>query len=80
MTAPWASRDLPYDALPADFCRPRHRPRIGLRADGDDEDHSRGVGRKAGVACEVSMEKRMACGIGVCLGCTFASQLDGKRL
>ena len=34
---------------------------------------------KAGVACEVSMEKRMACGIGVCLGCTFESQLDGKR-
>ena len=33
----------------------------------------------AGVACEVSMEKRMACGIGVCLGCTFESQLDGKR-
>jgi dihydroorotate dehydrogenase electron transfer subunit len=25
------------------------------------------------------MEKRMACGIGVCLGCTFESQLDGKR-
>ena len=34
---------------------------------------------KAGVACEVSMEKRMACGIGVCLGCTFASKLSGKR-
>lgn len=34
---------------------------------------------KAGVACEVSMEKRMACGIGVCLGCTFESKLDGKR-
>ena len=34
---------------------------------------------KAGVACEVSMEKRMACGIGVCLGCTFESKLRGKR-
>lgn len=34
---------------------------------------------KAGIACEVSMEKRMACGIGVCLGCTFESKLDGKR-
>lgn len=33
----------------------------------------------AGVACEVSMEKRMACGIGVCLGCTFESKLSGKR-
>ena len=33
----------------------------------------------AGITCEVSMEKRMACGIGVCLGCTFASKLSGKR-
>lgn len=33
----------------------------------------------AAVPCEVSMEKRMACGIGVCLGCTFASKLTGKR-
>jgi dihydroorotate dehydrogenase electron transfer subunit len=29
--------------------------------------------------CEVSMEKRMACGIGVCLGCTFEGKLTGKR-
>lgn len=34
---------------------------------------------KAGIDCEVSMEKRMACGFGVCLGCTFESKLDGKR-
>ncbi len=34
---------------------------------------------KAGIDCEVSMEKRMACGIGVCLGCTFESKRDGKR-
>ena len=33
----------------------------------------------AGVACEVSMEKRMACGIGVCLGCTFEGKQSGKR-
>lgn len=33
----------------------------------------------ADVPCEVSMEKRMACGIGVCLGCTFESKLTGKR-
>lgn len=33
----------------------------------------------AGIACEVSMEKRMACGIGVCLGCTFESKVSGKR-
>lgn len=32
-----------------------------------------------GIPCEVSMEKRMACGIGVCLGCTFESKKDGRR-
>ena len=35
--------------------------------------------REAGISCEVSMEKRMACGIGVCLGCTFESKKDKKR-
>jgi len=30
--------------------------------------------------CEVSMEKRMACGIGVCLGCTFEGKITGRRL
>ncbi len=34
---------------------------------------------RAGIFCEVSMEKRMACGIGVCLGCTFESKSGGKR-
>ena len=41
-----------------------------------------GIARAAGeqkLACEVSMEKRMACGIGVCLGCTFESKKDGRR-
>lgn len=33
----------------------------------------------ADVPCEVSMEKRMACGFGVCLGCTFESKLTGRR-
>lgn len=33
---------------------------------------------KEGVECEVSLEKRMACGIGVCLGCTFAGK-SGRR-
>lgn len=31
------------------------------------------------IDCQVSLEKRMACGIGVCLGCTFESKLTGKR-
>ena len=35
--------------------------------------------QEAGISCEVSMEKRMACGIGVCLGCTFESKKDKKR-
>ena len=29
--------------------------------------------------CQVSLEKRMACGIGVCLGCTFEGKLTKKR-
>ena len=33
---------------------------------------------KEGIECEVSLEKRMACGIGVCLGCTFAGK-SGRR-
>lgn len=33
---------------------------------------------KQGIECEVSLEKRMACGFGVCLGCTFEGK-SGKR-
>ncbi|MCR5176257.1 MAG: dihydroorotate dehydrogenase electron transfer subunit [Anaerovibrio sp.] len=33
---------------------------------------------KQGLECEVSLEKRMACGFGVCLGCTFEGK-SGKR-
>lgn len=33
---------------------------------------------KQGIECQVSLEKRMACGIGVCLGCTFEGK-SGKR-
>lgn len=33
----------------------------------------------ANIPCEVSMEKRMACGIGACLGCTFAGKASGRR-
>ncbi|WP_304152814.1 dihydroorotate dehydrogenase electron transfer subunit [Megamonas hypermegale] len=31
------------------------------------------------IDCQISLEKRMACGIGVCLGCTFEGKLTGKR-
>lgn len=42
----------------------------------------RGVARLAqeyGIPCEVSMESRMGCGIGVCLGCTFEGQVSHHR-
>ena len=32
-----------------------------------------------GIECQVSLEKRMACGIGVCLGCTFEGKVSKKR-
>jgi len=37
------------------------------------------LARSAGLACEVSLEKRMACGFGVCLGCTFEGKSTGRR-
>ena len=32
----------------------------------------------AGVFCEVSLERRMACGVGACLSCVVDT-VDGKR-
>lgn len=37
-----------------------------------------GLAKDAGVRCEVSMEKRMACGIGACLSCVVDT-VDGKK-
>lgn len=37
-----------------------------------------GMAADAGVACEVSMEKRMACGVGACLSCVVDT-VDGKK-
>ena len=37
-----------------------------------------GLAREAGVACWVSMEKRMACGVGACLSCVVETH-EGKR-
>lgn len=37
-----------------------------------------GMAIEAGVACELSMEKRMACGIGACLSCVVDT-VDGKQ-
>ena len=33
-----------------------------------------GMAAEAGVPCEVSMEKRMACGVGACLACVCKSK------
>jgi len=32
---------------------------------------------KMGVPCQVSLEARMACGVGACLGCTCVSTAEG---
>ncbi|MDO5117628.1 MAG: dihydroorotate dehydrogenase electron transfer subunit [Eggerthellaceae bacterium] len=37
-----------------------------------------GFTRDMGIPCEVSMEKRMACGIGACLSCVLDT-IDGKK-
>ena len=38
-----------------------------------------GLARESGLPCEVSLEKRMACGIGVCLGCTFETTAGTRK-
>ena len=35
--------------------------------------------KAAGVACEVSLENKMACGVGACLGCTITTTEGNKR-
>ncbi len=37
-----------------------------------------GIAKEAGIACEVSLEKRMACGLGACLSCSIDTN-DGQR-
>ena len=37
------------------------------------------IAREHGIPCEVSLEKRMACGIGVCLGCTFETTAGTRK-
>ena len=38
------------------------------------------VARDAGVMCFLSVEKRMLCGVGACLGCTIATAEGNKRV
>lgn len=37
------------------------------------------VARERGVECQISLEERMACGIGACLGCACKLHRDGKE-
>ncbi|MCR5288687.1 MAG: dihydroorotate dehydrogenase [Treponema sp.] len=37
------------------------------------------IAEKAGIPCWISMEAHMACGVGVCLGCTIATTEGNKR-
>ncbi|CAB1255558.1 Dihydroorotate dehydrogenase B (NAD(+)), electron transfer subunit [Ruminococcaceae bacterium BL-6] len=40
------------------------------------------VGRFAeetGIPCQISLEQRMACGVGACLGCSFRIRKDGRE-
>jgi NAD(P)H-flavin reductase len=38
-----------------------------------------GMAKKVGVPCFISMERRMACGVGACLGCTVRTVHGNKR-
>lgn len=38
-----------------------------------------GAARKAGAACQVSLEERMACGIGACMGCAVKIKSPGRE-
>lgn len=57
--------DTPYDYLAV--CGPE--PLMRIVAD---------MAREQGVCCEVSLERRMACGVGACLSCVVDT-VDGKR-
>jgi len=61
-----AVREGNYDAVYA--CGPT--PMLG---------YVKQVAEKAGVKCWLSMEARMACGVGVCLGCTIETTEGKKR-
>ena len=37
------------------------------------------IAERHGIACEISLEERMACGVGACLGCACRIRRDGKE-
>ena len=61
-----ADSDQPYDYLAV--CGPE--PLMKIVA---------GMAEKAGVYCQISMEKRMACGVGACLSCVVDTVQGKKR-
>jgi dihydroorotate dehydrogenase electron transfer subunit len=38
------------------------------------------IADSAGIPCQVSMEERMACGVGVCLGCAIKVNSGGYKM
>ncbi len=38
------------------------------------------IAQKYGIGCQISMEKMMACGIGLCQGCAVKTKTDGKNV
>jgi dihydroorotate dehydrogenase electron transfer subunit len=40
----------------------------------------RAIARERGIPCQVSLEERMACGVGVCLGCPVKVKSGGYRM
>ena len=38
------------------------------------------IANEKGISCQVSMERRMACGIGICQSCAVESKVDGYKL
>ena len=37
------------------------------------------IAEKNGIRCEVSLEQRMACGVGACLGCACRTLVNGEE-
>ncbi|MFA5255984.1 MAG: dihydroorotate dehydrogenase electron transfer subunit, partial [Candidatus Omnitrophota bacterium] len=38
------------------------------------------IADSSGISCQVSMEERMACGVGVCLGCPVKAKSGGYKM
>ena len=55
------------------------KSRIHMRSPRDDRGRRRDVSKEFDVACQVSLEEYMACGIGICVGCVVrVENAEGK--